>query len=178
MTQEIRFIPKTELVFHTVPSPKPAKTYMPEWFKTMESFIKNDKKFTPQSTQATFKRCVPVLDSLTSGYIQELWCDVYVEQTLNGPKVTWNVDPAPIKDRSFEQMTSFPVPGGCSPMPLIWDAQWGMKTPKGYSVLITHPLNRYDLPFTTLSGIMDTDNCFLSGSIENCWAQCFAFRLK
>ena len=28
--------------------------------------------------------------------------------------------------------------------------------PKNYSILFTHPLNRHDLPFTTLSGIVDS----------------------
>ena len=29
--------------------------------------------------------------------------------------------------------------------------------PPGYSLLITHPVNRHDLPFTTLTGLVDTD---------------------
>jgi hypothetical protein len=34
---------------------------------------------------------------------------------------------------------------------------WTIKTPPGYSLLFTHPLNRIDLPFTTISGMVDTD---------------------
>ena len=34
---------------------------------------------------------------------------------------------------------------------------WIPKLPDGYSLLITHPHNRLDLPFTTLSGIIDAD---------------------
>jgi hypothetical protein len=41
-----------------------------------------------------------------------------------------------------------------------------MQTPKGYSLLITHPLNRLDLPFTTLSAVVDADKYPISdGSI-------------
>ena len=34
---------------------------------------------------------------------------------------------------------------------------WTIETPPGYSLLVTHPVNRYDLPFTTLTGLVDTD---------------------
>jgi hypothetical protein len=39
-----------------------------------------------------------------------------------------------------------------------WILDWKIKTPKGYSSMIMHPLHRFDLPFTTLPGIIDTDN--------------------
>jgi hypothetical protein len=34
---------------------------------------------------------------------------------------------------------------------------WTAETPPGYSLLFTHPINRSDLPFTTLSGLVDCD---------------------
>jgi hypothetical protein len=40
----------------------------------------------------------------------------------------------------------------------VWKLHLTFKLPKGYSMLVTHPFNRYDLPFTTLTGIMDTDS--------------------
>jgi len=39
-----------------------------------------------------------------------------------------------------------------------WRQPWTPVLPKGYSMLITHPLNRMDLPFQTLSGIVDYDD--------------------
>ena len=32
-----------------------------------------------------------------------------------------------------------------------------IEAPEGYAVLFTHPVNRFDLPFTTLTGIVDCD---------------------
>src|SRR5262245_66033952 len=29
---------------------------------------------------------------------------------------------------------------------------WTIESPPGYSLLVTHPVNRYDLPFVTLTG--------------------------
>jgi hypothetical protein len=40
-----------------------------------------------------------------------------------------------------------------------------LSLPKGYSCIIMHPLNRHDLPFLTLSGIVDADSMLHNGSI-------------
>src|SRR5262249_784850 len=34
---------------------------------------------------------------------------------------------------------------------------WTIEVPPGFSLLITHPINRHDLPFTTLTGLVDCD---------------------
>jgi len=34
---------------------------------------------------------------------------------------------------------------------------WTIEAPTGYSLLFTHPANRFDLPFTTLTGLVDCD---------------------
>ena len=34
---------------------------------------------------------------------------------------------------------------------------WTIELPPGYSLLITHPINRHDLPFMTLTGLVDAD---------------------
>jgi hypothetical protein len=49
------------------------------------------------------------------------------------------------------------VPSGFNPQPYKFKNDWSIKTPNGYSALFTHPLNRGDLPFYTLSGFVDTD---------------------
>ena len=34
---------------------------------------------------------------------------------------------------------------------------WTIEAPEGYALLFTHPFNRFDLPFTTLTGQVDCD---------------------
>jgi hypothetical protein len=34
---------------------------------------------------------------------------------------------------------------------------WTIELPAGYSLLVTHPINRHDLPFMTLTGLVDAD---------------------
>jgi hypothetical protein len=50
------------------------------------------------------------------------------------------------------------VPHGYDPQPFKFRNDWAIETPKGYSALFVHPLNRGDLPFYTLSGVVDTDD--------------------
>jgi hypothetical protein len=50
------------------------------------------------------------------------------------------------------------IPAGFSDQPFKFKNNWSIKTPKGYSALFVHPLNRGDLPFYTLSGFVDTDD--------------------
>jgi hypothetical protein len=57
-----------------------------------------------------------------------------------------------------EQISLDMVPKGYSTQPYKFNSKWSIKTPKGYSALFVHPLNRGDLPFYTLSGFVDTDD--------------------
>ena len=58
-----------------------------------------------------------------------------------------------------------PRPVGHYPEMYAWVLSWGIQTPPGYSVLVTHPFNRHDLPFITTSGIMDSDNYSQAGEL-------------
>jgi len=60
---------------------------------------------------------------------------------------------------------TLPRPSGHSNSLYAWNIKWGVQTPSGYSSIFIHPLNRYDLPFTTTSGIMDTDTYSMGGEI-------------
>lgn len=57
-----------------IPHPARSYKYMPEWFQKLKPRIKGNTLTQPQSA----KKCVPILDALSQGYIIPLWCDVYV----------------------------------------------------------------------------------------------------
>jgi hypothetical protein len=46
---------------------------------------------------------------------------------------------------------------GYEPLMFNFMPSWCIKTPKGYSSLFIHPINRTDLPFYTIGGVLDTD---------------------
>jgi hypothetical protein len=96
-----------------------------------------------EGTEMTIKKCVPFLDSMTSGYTLYLAADV--EFVKDGFKTFTKV---PTLTAHYKEQTSLvPVPPEYDSQPYKWENFFVMTTPKGYSTLFTHPLNRSDLPF-------------------------------
>jgi hypothetical protein len=140
----------------------------PEWYKKMPSFSDGQKKisFYPDGEKnVTIKHCMPFLDSLNTGYAITLMQDVLVGNTTNDFNIVWQSSPIPLEIRSESAAPGFPVPSGHSPVHYAWKFYGNVKLPKGYSMMITHPLNRFDLPFTTLSAVVDADEIFYSGNM-------------
>jgi hypothetical protein len=73
------------------------------------------------------------------------------------PSINWSVDWQVADSQSKDLLGNYPVPHGHSPTSFRWSIDWKIKTPNGYSVWITQPSHRFDLPFTTLNGFVDTD---------------------
>jgi hypothetical protein len=71
-----------------------------------------------------------------------------------------------ITPRELELAEGMPTPEGHYPGVWTWETPMQIITPKGYSVMFMHPTNRYDLPFITAGGTIDTDkNGGYGGSI-------------
>jgi hypothetical protein len=149
----IRFnVPDTEFIDGL----QPAKSFIPDWYRESERFAGGKMKIVNGSANHAVKLCMPFLDSLTSGYIFTLWTDVVVEQTDLGPKLQWRSGPDPIEQRPRIN-DKLPTPAGHHDNHYAWRTIFQFETPPGYSAIITHPFNRFDLPFTTLTGIADSD---------------------
>jgi hypothetical protein len=72
--------------------------------------------------------------------------------------------PEPVIFRD-SHVNPIPVPIGCESSHYAWTIPYYFKTPKEYSILITHPLNRHELPFVTLSGIVQSDQVLQTGNL-------------
>jgi len=127
-----------------VPKPFPAYKGVPAWYREMPG-VENNKM--------TVKKCVPVLDAITSGYLITLAADV--EVTDQGIKNFSKVKM--VSAHHKEQTLNLVVPPEYDEQPYKWENFFVVKTPKGYSTMFVHPLNRTDLPFMSLSGVVDTD---------------------
>ncbi len=139
---------------------------IPQWYKDGESYyyVQGDS-----SPQAGLKTCIPFLDILTSGYLLVTPFDIYVGKKEDGSlSIEWN---APedwgtfVMQRPYDSGKTIPRPAGHLEAHLIWSNKWGWKTPRGYSTIVTHPFNRFDLPFTTMSGFMDSDKMSINGNV-------------
>ena len=166
--KEIIFYPENELVKNTIPHPK--KVEVPEWFKKIKPYEsipgvdENKLAINSYGANLTVKSCIPFLDSLTSGYCFYTWSDIFIRQTPNGPVVK-----SSHKIKELIEIQQRPDPGlpslnGFDKFTLTWRSHWGIKTPKGYSCVFTHPFNRTDLPFITTTGIVDTDKWGIGGN--------------
>jgi hypothetical protein len=132
----------------------PAKTHVPEWYKKIPKWKNNEIFEIGKGFNITVKHCMPFLDSLTAGYMIVLPHDLYVKNNNGAPFITWNITDFPPIARQ-ELASSDLVPTGHHPTEFVWQSGVSNTIPIGYSMLFTHPLNRYDLPFTTLSGVVD-----------------------
>jgi hypothetical protein len=155
--KKIIFIPSSSETIEIVDSPKPSSLFIPDWYKQIISDYKKNPKFGSdgQLLNKSLKMCMPFLDSLTSGYIQKTWCDIYIEKTNSGVNFTFASSPEIMGSRNCENIKTYK--NEFYPNEFFWIIQWVPRLPKGYSALFCHPLNRLDLPFYTLSGIVDSD---------------------
>jgi hypothetical protein len=135
--------------------PKPASKSIPDWYKELESYADNEKKPDGKgATTATIKRCMPVFDAISAGYIIYSPCDIFVTQREDGSYYEWSQYEL-ITFHPIHQAPNHPLSNSNEGYPK-WSNPWAIKTPKGYSTLFVQPFHRESL-FTIMPGIVDTD---------------------
>ena len=159
--KQLKFIPiSPDAEFDHLP-PKPATTTLPQWYKDIPQFLDGEKKLRiipgTVAVNSTVKRCTPFLDAMTAGYTIVLSEDVQVIKKGTNTNLWWRSSSKIITDHSQNQHPGLAIPAGYEPIVFKWANDWSISTPKGYSLLCTHPLNRFDLPFLVINGFVDTD---------------------
>jgi hypothetical protein len=138
--------------------PKPASQYVPKWYKDAKPYTDPSGKKAPtmdNTPAATIKRCMPVWDLMTAGYIIETPYDIYIRQTPTGPYFQWGSFES-IAFQTHEQFQNHPYSRDINYAVRILHP-WSIKTPKGWSVLICEPQHQEPTPIITANGIVDTD---------------------
>ena len=142
-----------------LPRPIPAVLGLPDWFKAMPQ-----KAFNPSlgEDSQTVKRCPPFIDAMTYGFLIPLPTDLKVADG----EFTWDWDlPGGTTAAYTHSPIDFHDPSQVAGTPFFEDDRfvikfnnfWTIQTPPGYALLFTHPVNRADLPFTTITGLVDCD---------------------
>lgn len=151
---KIEFVPSGKEAELIVPAPKPAKAYVPDWYKKIRptggSAINPNDLGGPEA----IKRCMPFFDALSHGYIQETWTEIYIKKNTFG-QVTYASSSGPMILEN--RQSSLEIPNMFYPLEFAWKIHWMPKLPKGWSALMTSPNNRLDLPFRSFTGIVDSD---------------------
>jgi hypothetical protein len=117
----------------------------------MEPSFPKEKK---PSSLPSIKKCIPVLDAITAGYILVSPCDVYVT-IENGEPVYNSAIPNFIHFHPRKQAYKHPKVNDYQ-FPK-WKNPWAIKTPKGYSTLFVPPMHNPNERFVILEGLVDTD---------------------
>lgn len=159
MTLTFRCPPELAAV---LPRPVPAVLGLPDWFKALPQRAFNP---TMGADTPTVKRCPPFIDAMTYGFLIPLAADLEVRDG----EFTWNFEgPEGLVGEFPHSPIDFHDPSQAAGTPFADDDRfvmkfnnfWSIEAPRGYSVLFFHPLNRPDLPFTTIAGLVDCDTYF------------------
>jgi hypothetical protein len=138
--------------------PIPAIKEIPQWYKDTDSYTSGIKKPNGNAhTSGTIKRCIPVLDAMTAGYILPLPADIYVSMKEVDGEITQWFEWANFDLIAFHPVEQAPLHPERKNYPFAkFNNPWSIRTPSGYSCLFVQPFHR-DAPFTILPGIVDTD---------------------
>jgi hypothetical protein len=142
-----------------LPRPVPARDGLPEWLRTMpgEALVAE-----LGAEIRTLKHCPPLIDALRAGFLMPLAADVRVADGA----FSWEWDlPATALGRTTRSPLSFHHAEQALGSPLHdpervflkFNNFWTIALEPGWSLLVMHPINRPDLPFQTLTGLVDAD---------------------
>lgn len=135
-------------------APVPSTRAVPDWYKQMPEYVGGSRLIEDGQTPHTVKKCVPVFDAMTAGYVIRTYVDVQVTQRDGLPYYEWPLHRA-ISFHPVEQAATHPAVND-APFPK-WTNPWAIRTPRGYSCLFVPPMHNPNGIFTILPGVVDTD---------------------
>jgi len=108
------------------------------------------------------KKCIPVLDYITSGYILQNYADILIKRSWDdvaGENISVDFkmpnSNSPISFHHTSQMSV--IRNGHLKKIAKFNGVWGIKTPPGYSCLFYQPEYFNETRFKIFPGIVDTD---------------------
>ena len=150
-----------------LPRPAPARGLLPDWLRAMPA---NAYSQIHGRDIRTVKQCPPFVDAMAFGVMILLPCDV----TFDRGQLSWAWDvPEPATSGHPRAPLSFHVPAQLTDTPFAkgglaaikFNSFWTIELEPGWSLFATHPVNRDDLPFRTITGLVDADR-FHDGGIN------------
>jgi len=131
--------------------PKPAKSFIPKWFKDI-----------PSHQDMTVKQCPSFPDYFSQGYIVPMWSDVRLAMNPESMEYGWS---SPLKDTLIEVHTNNQFIDHVQPYfqdshgKFVFKAvcPWKIITPPGWSVLQLPLFYHFNREWSVLPGVLDTD---------------------
>jgi len=142
-----------------LPRPVPAKAALPDWLRAMAP---RAPSAVHQRDIRTLKQCPPFVDAMAHGFMVLLPCDVRVDAgrfSWDWPLPALTVAGHPRAPLSFhvpEQLIGSPLAHGAQSA-IKFNSFWTIALEPGWSLMAVHPVNREDLPFRLVTGLVDAD---------------------
>jgi hypothetical protein len=141
------------------PAPFPAKLGVPDWLKNMpmdEPFDGPGESGPVPGRMSTVKRCPPFLEAMVCGYLIPLAGDIEFRRESTGV-LQFKAQGKIVDAQHPVQIRGSPMQGA---MIVKFINPWVIRTPPGYSTLFLPALNRFEIPFQVLSGLVETDTYY------------------
>lgn len=170
---KIKFYPFNASTIEFAPAPIPTSKLLPEWYKKQPGIVKDDAAIQNGVINSTVKKCMPMFDILTAGYVIVAPCDIHLDAT-DPEKLSYSV---PISMKQFqsdmfashapEQYDHYPIDQSKYHKTLLRIMPfWSISTPAGYGTLFAQPFHREDTGLFAMSAIVDTDTFISEGHLS------------
>lgn len=168
--KKIKFYPFSEATAIFAPVPVPAGKMLPDWYRKKPGTHDLDSGLINGYATSTIKRCMPIFDAISSGYLILAPCDIYIDAT-NPDRITYSI-PAELTEfksdmfatHGKEQYDGYPINTNKYHSDLLRILPfWSVKTPKGTSSMVMQPLHHEKSPLFAFAGIIDTDKFISDG---------------
>lgn len=169
----IRFNYFDEYAFEVHERPVPSKETIPKWYKDLTPYIPDEedpkggklKIHNRTLTNASAKKCTPMLDAIISGYTIRLWADIVISKG----DIKWRTK-NPVFASHGLAAKDVPAPYGYHQKVLKYLTGFRVETEPGYSIVVGPPAGYPDSPFLAVPGIIDTDSSVIDTNIPM-WMQ-------
>lgn len=172
-TNVITFYPFDDKTMLFAPQPTPATRSLPVWYKRQATTHENSVSLANGNPATTIKKCMPIFDAMTAGYILYAPCDIFIDAT-DPEKLTYST-PAAMKpfskslfaSHSRDQYAEYPLDTKKYHKDLLRiHPLWVIGTDAGYSTLFIDPIHKDVSPLKMFDGIIDTDTFISDGYIS------------
>ena len=142
-----------------LPRPVPAQSALPDWLREMAPRAPSS---VHQRSIRSVKQCPPFVDAMAHGFMVLLPCDVHIEAGQFSwdwplPALSLHNHPrAPLSFHVPEQLAGSPLAHGHQSA-IKFNSFWTIELDAGWSLMAVHPINRDDLPFRLVTGLVDAD---------------------
>jgi hypothetical protein len=138
----------------------PASKLIPDWYKNTPVEIPEIGEYTKPHTP-TIKRCMPVLDYMTTGYIIRATYETHVQEQMDNNFMHGFGSRARDHEKVIAKHPWYQAPftrDGKKSHYLKLNQPWHIKTPPGYSCMIFDPYYHLRKEYSFFPGVVDTDN--------------------